>query len=91
MPHSKNQLDPYIRFDRTPTCDRQTDGRTDRHRATALVITYNSVARVKHVALSLNSLGGSIFQSSTVQRGFAALHVQAYDDIQGDAKIMASE
>jgi len=25
MPPSKNELDPYIRFDRIPTCDRQTD------------------------------------------------------------------
>ena len=25
----KTQLDPSIRFDRTPTCDRQTDGQTD--------------------------------------------------------------
>ena len=31
--HATNQLDPFIRFGRTPTCDRQTD--TDGHRATA--------------------------------------------------------
>ena len=31
--HAKNQLDSFIRFDRTPTCDRQTD--TDGHRAIA--------------------------------------------------------
>ena len=33
---NQNQLDRFIRFDRTPTCDRRTDGRTqtaatDRH------------------------------------------------------------
>jgi len=27
---AKNKLDPFRRFDRTPTCDRQTDRQTDR-------------------------------------------------------------
>ena len=30
-PHANNQINPSIRFDRTPTCDRQTD----RHMAIA--------------------------------------------------------
>ena len=28
---AKNQLDPFIHFDRTPTCDRQTDTHTHTH------------------------------------------------------------
>jgi len=32
---TKNQLSPFIRYDRTRTCDRRTDRQTDRHWATA--------------------------------------------------------
>jgi len=32
---AKNQLDTFSRLDRTPTCDRQTERQTDRHRAVA--------------------------------------------------------
>ena len=43
---AKNQLDPSICFDRTPTCDRQTD--TDRHLVIGSTCA-NIVLRKKHL------------------------------------------
>ena len=41
----KNFEDIFIRFDAIHECDRQTDGRTDRHRVTAYAALMHSIAR----------------------------------------------
>jgi len=57
--HAKIQLDSFIRFDRTPTCDktdrhRRTDGQTDRqtdgHRAMASTRASKAPRGLKNVA-----------------------------------------
>ena len=57
----ENQLDSFNRFDRTPTCDIQTDRQTDRHRAIAIV---PALAQRRAGNISTNEQGGPCFSCS---------------------------
>jgi len=43
-PYVKNHINPFIPFDRTPSCYRQTQTQTDRHGDRAVAITRASIA-----------------------------------------------
>jgi len=46
---ANNQLDSFVRFDRTQTCDRQTGGQTDGRRTLAYTALASIASRGKNV------------------------------------------